>query len=254
METPFLRCGDSPEALELLLVGEFCNQPSSGENRIGAWSDGGRVEDGPAPIGRYDPSVASPELGPWKPLGLEETAALFEGADFRWWISGGIALELHLGRTWREHEDADVGITRRDVPELSVYLAGRDIHIAANGILSPWRGHEPLAELHQNNLWCRRSSTEPWALDVTVGDGDEEEWVFRRDPSVRIPWSEAVLSGPDDIPYLAPELQLLFKSQHVRAKDELDAKIVIAELSWSQREWLHLHLPIAHSWQVLLGY
>jgi len=204
-------------------------------------------------IGRYASLVVNPELGPWKPLGLEKIVAAFEGAHFRWWICGGVALELHLGRTWREHEDADVGITRCDVTELSASLAGWNIHIAANGLLSPWRGQDVLAELQQNNLWCRRSPTEPWALDITIGDGDEGNWVFRRDPSVRIPWRDAVLRSPDGIPYLAPELQLLFKSRNVRAKDELDAKTVIAELSPSQRKWLHLNLPASHSWQLLLG-
>ncbi|MET0421586.1 MAG: hypothetical protein ABW073_07755 [Acidimicrobiia bacterium] len=35
------------------------------------------------------------------PLTLDEVVSVFAPASFRWWITGGQALDLHLGRTWR---------------------------------------------------------------------------------------------------------------------------------------------------------
>ena len=60
---------------------------------------------------------------------------------------------------------------------------------------------------------------------LTVGAGHaEEHWVYRRDPTVTRPWEEAVLHTPETgIPYLAPDLQLLFKSKDHRPKDDEDA-------------------------------
>ncbi len=118
-----------------------------------------------------------------------------------------------MGRSWRDHEDTDIGVLRRDVIALRPVLEGWDIRIAAAGRLTPWTGQPLEVALHQNNLWCRREAHGPWLLDVTIGEGDDELWIDRRDPTVRIPWAHAVLRTSDGVPYLAPDLQLLFKSR-----------------------------------------
>lgn len=86
---------------------------------------------------------------------------------------------------------------------------------------------------------------------MTVGAGTDEEWIYRREPSLRRPWDEAVLSSRSGVPYLAPELQLLFKSKDVRPKDQLDAEVVVPTLSESQRALLESWLPPDHPWTVL---
>jgi hypothetical protein len=90
-------------------------------------------------------------------------------------------------------------------------------------------------------------------LDTAIGDGTAEEWVYRRDPSIRRPWAEAVLTTPHDVPYLAPELQLLFKSEvrNLRPKDDLDAEEVVPRLSPARREALAGLLPADHPWQAI---
>jgi hypothetical protein len=196
--------------------------------------------------------MAFEALGPWEPLDLKTTLTIFRGFPGRWWISGGYALELHLSRTWRSHDDIDVGVLRHDVPALATVLKGWDIEVAAAGILSQWDGSVPLARASQNNLWCRKEAQQPWCLDVTVGDGDQECWVFRRDPTVRIPWKEAVLGTEGGVPYLAPELQLLYKSTDSRPKDDRDAAVVVPSLTIDRRDRLHDLLAEDHPWQALV--
>jgi hypothetical protein len=144
-----------------------------------------------------------------------------------WWISGAYALELYLNRSWRSHDDLDVGVLRQHIPALARVLRGWDTEVAASGVLSEWDGSVPLVQEGQNNLWCRRGTEQPWCLDVTVGDGDQQCWVFQRDPTVRVPWKEAVLRTERGVPYLAPELQLLHKSNDFRPKDDHDAAEVV---------------------------
>ncbi|MHB1091113.1 MAG: nucleotidyltransferase domain-containing protein [Ilumatobacteraceae bacterium] len=184
---------------------------------------------------------------------MADTIEIFRGATFRWWISGGLALELHLGRSWRDHDDTDVSLVRGDVPELRSVLDGWDIHVAAAGQLESWTGHELLSERHQNNLRCRRDANGPWCLDVTISEGDSDCWVYRRDPRIRIPWADAVLQTANSVPYLAPELQLLFKSKDHREKDDVDARQVIPELSTARRDRLARLLPTTHPWHDLLS-
>jgi hypothetical protein len=196
--------------------------------------------------------MTAPDVGPWDPLSLADTVETFREARFRWWISGGRALELHVGRSWREHSDTDVGVPRREAAGLRALLDGWDIHVAAGGRLDPWNGQELRPELNQNNLWCRRCRNSPWCLDVTLAEGDGEAWVYRRGPRVRIQWGQAVLITAEGVPYLAPELQLLFKSKNIRQKDDVDARQVIPELEAERSDRLARLLPEEHSWQRLL--
>jgi hypothetical protein len=196
--------------------------------------------------------MADERLGPWRPLSLDETVALFASYPSRWWIAGGLALELHIGRSWRPHEDSDVSVLRHDVPELSSLLAQWDVHIAASGELSPWDGKALSSNENQNNLWCRRHADGPWLLDVTISDGDDRCWIYRRDPAVRVAWDQAVLRTATGIPYLAPDLQLLFKSKGIRIKDDLDAREVIPELEDTRRQMLRDSLPDDHPWCLLV--
>jgi hypothetical protein len=193
--------------------------------------------------------MSASALGPWEPLGLESVVETFASAPFRWWVSGGHALDLHLGRTWRDHEDTDVGVVRSDLGALQVLLSHWDLHVAAAGRLTRWRGEPLEVARHGNNVWCRLTPDGPWVLDVTIGEGSDERWIYRRDPSVRVPWGMAVLRSAEGIPYLAPELQLLYKSKGLRPKDDVDAAEVIPSLDARQRGLLSRLLEPDHPWQ-----
>ncbi|MCP3860995.1 MAG: aminoglycoside phosphotransferase family protein, partial [Phycisphaeraceae bacterium] len=184
---------------------------------------------------------------------VDDAIDLFRPAGFRWWLSGGHALEAHLGRSWRDHDDTDIAISRSDAPRLLEALDGWDIHIGAAGVLTPWDGSPLDPDRSQNNLWCRPTPDSPWMIDVTVGDGNEHEWIYRRNPTIRRPWDDAVLTSPNGTPYLAPEIQLLFKSNDVRPKDDLDAVTVIPLLESDRRSWLANHLPAEHPWQTTIA-
>jgi hypothetical protein len=183
---------------------------------------------------------------------LGQAVALFGAAPFRWWLCGGIALELHAGRAWRRHADTDVGIIRHDAGAIHGWLDGWVMAVAARRELTPWRG-EPLEQrLGQNNVWLKRASDAPWTLDLTVGEGDLDHWIYRRDPRIRRSWDEAVLQTPQGVPYLAPELQLLFKSKNTRPIDHQDADQVLPLLTEAERTFLESHLPAGHPWRAPL--
>jgi hypothetical protein len=176
---------------------------------------------------------------------------VFAGAPFRWWFAGGHALEVHLGARWRDHEDIDVGICRADTPGVFTWLDGWDLAVASKGALTDWAG-ERLGD-GQNNIWCHRSGAAAWQLDISVGAGDDSSWRYRRDVSISRPWGSAVLRTTGGVPYLAPELQLLFKSKDPRPKDDEDAAFVIPRLDGARQQALRTLLPARHRWQRLLG-
>jgi lincosamide nucleotidyltransferase A/C/D/E len=186
-------------------------------------------------------------LGTWAPLGIADACAALAGFDRRWWIAGGHALELHARRSWRRHDDLDVGICRQDAPALRAHLVGWEISVAARGVLTEWDGHELSSEELENNLWCRRPGG-PWLLDVLIGDGDEQRWRYRRDPSISRSSTRALRTTPDGVAHLAPGLQLLFKSVAARPKDDADAAALIPTLDPESLTVLATCLATDHPW------
>lgn len=185
----------------------------------------------------------------WRPLTLAQVVELFSKAPFRWWVSGGHALELFVGDSWREHEDLDVGVARSALDALRSLLVGWELHVAARGELAPWRGEALDVGKGQNALWGRRAETKSWQLEVLLSEADATHLQYRRDQSIRLPWSEAVLTNHDGVPYLAPHFQLLYKSTTPRPRDHEDANHVIPKLSAAQKAWLAEKLPATHPWR-----
>jgi lincosamide nucleotidyltransferase A/C/D/E len=192
--------------------------------------------------------MADDTFGPWRPLSLDEARAELAGCPSPWWFTGGIALELFVGTSWRSHDDLDVGIRRRDATTVLDHLRARgwEVVVAAAGVLAPWDGDAPHEDRHQNNVWCRRPGG-PWQLDVNIGEGDDERWVYRRDRGITRPWPLAV-RDVGGARFLAPELQLLFKSRDVRPKDTVDAQHVIPLLDGGGLALLVAQFRAGHPW------
>ncbi|MFG2812773.1 nucleotidyltransferase domain-containing protein [Streptomyces sp. NPDC048410] len=170
----------------------------------------------------------------------EEMATIFVKAGFPWWIAGGYAIELAVGRELRPHGDLDVLVLRRDQARVRDLLADWDLHVAdppGRGQLRPWRAEEVLqAPLH--DIWCRRKPEAPWSLQLMLDEADGTQWVSRRTPKIRLPIDRLGRTSKSGIPYLAPEVQLFYKAKATRDKDEVDFEATLPLLGVSQRVWL----------------
>jgi hypothetical protein len=171
--------------------------------------------------------------GPWDPLAPEQVAELLSASGRRWWIAGGRA--ARAGAAPRPHEDTDVTVLAADVDETR--RAMRDWHLWENynGTLRPLLPGIPLtAGCHQ--LWVRRDSGQPWRMEFLVDYvSTGEEWVFKRDTGVRVPWARAAHTV-DGIRYIRPEIALLYKAGQDRPKDRAD--LAAARLDRTGRAWL----------------
>jgi hypothetical protein len=193
---------------------------------------------------------------PWQAaLSVEDIAALLEGLAARWWVAGGWAIDLFLGTTTRQHQDVDVAVLRPDQLAAQAHLDGWDLRVAHNGRLTPWTRGRPL-DPHQHGIWARPTPASPWQLELLVDDVDGDQWVYRRNPAVRLPLDALGRSTPGGIPYLRPEVILLYKAKQPRAADEQDARAVIPRLSSTQRAWLAEAIAQDmpnHHWLLLLA-
>lgn len=174
------------------------------------------------------PLVPSAESG-WAPLSASAVAELFAGTGARWWVSGGVALDLWLGEPIRPRENIDVSTTARDLTEL---IDALPLHLKA------WASIEDelvaLADAPVDAdvqpLRVYDSERGAWVLQINLEDGIDRAWLYRRDPRLQLPWDRAVIDR-GGIPIGAPEMQLVWKALRPRPEDDVDKNAVLPTLS-----------------------
>jgi len=167
-----------------------------------------------------------------------------------WWIAGGWALDLYAGKQSRAHRDLDVGVLRRDVLAVLAALPSWEFFAAKNGVLARLTSdQEPRTDVY--SLWCRPADATEWTLELMLDESDAGRWVYRRESRIQRPLEVTVRRDPQGIPYLAPEVQLLYKSARARPQDEADFAHVAPQLDLAACEWLRDALAISepgHRW------
>ncbi len=200
----------------------------------------------------------TPSWGPWEPWRPQEVAQFLAPLSAPWWIAGGWAIDLFLGRQTREHDDIDVQILRCDQHEVRALFGAWDVQAALqpprdeSWPFREWRRDETLdAAIH--DVWCRPTPTSPWALQFMIADSRDDMWQFRRIPAIERPLATLGGFSAEGIPYLAPEIQLLYKAKGRRPKDEADFARTLPFLDQERRQWLRHTLSATHPYHPWLG-
>ena len=188
----------------------------------------------------------------WEPLSVEEIVEVFSGLTVPWWIAGGLAIDLFVGRRTRPHGDTDVLIRRDDQLEVQSYLSGWDLYKTQQPGLKPWPAGEFQAH-PVDDIWCRRTEDSAWQLQLMLLDTDADQWVLKRDPTLRGPIDSLGRRTASGIPYLAPEIQLLYKAHSkTLEKDEADFQVAVPLMEDSACTWLleclEKRFPDGHTW------
>jgi hypothetical protein len=186
----------------------------------------------------------------WYPAHPHDAAAWLRDVDAVWWIAGGWAIDLFLERVNRSHADLDVGILRRDAPAVLGVLTSWEFFEAKDGKLTTLKTGTPPGN-DVNSLWGRRIGSSLWELEIMLDHAHGEHWVYRRAPEIRGPFAEILCRAECGIRYLAPEIQLLYKSKTIRPKDAEDFRSTAPKLNAPAREWLRGSLAISqpgHPW------
>ena len=183
---------------------------------------------------------------------LERAVSLMRDFHAPWAIAGGWALDLFIGRESRSHADIDIAILRGDQRQLRAQISGR-VEKVVEGQLAEWSPTEeltmPVHEVHAT--W-----PDGYQLEFLLNeqDGETREWVFRRDRRIRRSVAAAFVTGR--VPYLAPEIVLLYKAKAPAAKDDADFLAVWSHLHDEQRWWLRQALDVTapgHHWARILS-
>ncbi len=184
-----------------------------------------------------------------------EVAAVMRGFKPLWLVAGGWAVDLYLRRATRPHADIEVAILRQDQATLRAHLRGWRFEKVVDGELAPWREGECL-ELPVHELHCFNERAQPPRLEVLLNESRGGQWVYRRDGRVNRPLAECRLVSGAGVPFLSPEIVLLYKSKNPAPKDEQDFRALVGELGARRKAWLRRALTTCdprHRWLAELG-
>jgi hypothetical protein len=199
----------------------------------------------------------------WSPLSVDAVAEVLRAIPIPWWIAGGWALDLFLGRITREHGDTDVLILQRDQLVAQESLCDEwdlfKTHQPTPSHLAPWPPGE-FVEPPVTDIWVRRPGSSAWSFQIMLMQTEGDEWIYKRLRSIRGRVDELGLLTATGIPYLRPEIQLLYKGGSSAAKSDKryqdknfgDLERVLPALSAGQVDWLlkslHAQFPQGHDW------
>lgn len=185
----------------------------------------GRIDLSPADIEALDDRWARA----WTPPEITRRLA---GVEAPWYVAAGWALDLFRGRQTRRHGDLEIAIPAARFAEISGRFPGYIFDGVGDKRL--WENATPeiLAATHQT--WLRDPASGDYLVDVFREPHEGATWVCRHHPAIRLPYTEIIRRTAEGIPYLVPEIVLLFKAKHTRPKDQGDFEAVVPELSPAQ--------------------
>ncbi|MDE7297805.1 MAG: hypothetical protein K2N94_03105 [Lachnospiraceae bacterium] len=211
---------------------------------------------------------------------LYEANAMLANGGFEYAICGGYAVDLFLGRESRLHGDIDILAywTERDKIILYMQSLGFEVYEMLGG----GRAHHITDVADQKrvkrNIFCCKPDCELVSLVGTEEKGiflidfrhigqtklnfieflfnerTDTEFIYARNHAVRRTLEKAVLHY-DNIPFLSPELCLLYKSTDTEREGyQQDYELASEAMSPEQREWLDdalgLTNPEGHKWRL----
>ena len=180
---------------------------------------------------------------------LDYAMAVMRPFQKPWGIAGGWAIELFAKEACRPHADVDIAILRAHQRQLWIDLEPSTTQVIIDGALHDWDTADWIpSPLHEVHLGLSNGAR----LEILLNEHDDStnEWIYRRDERVRRELGLAFRRF-EEIPCLAPEIVLLYKSKAPREHDESDFAAALPRLSHEQRVWLRNAVSVSapeHPW------
>lgn len=203
---------------------------------------------------------------------------LLKNGDFEYAFCGGFAIELFLNRTIRKHGDIDVSAYWYDRDKIIPYMQslGWNVYEMCGGGIAHHITDVKFQIKAKRNIFCFKDGcslvklsphgeidmyyldfdhsgqTKLDFIEFLFNNRNADSFLYARNENISQPIKKAILTR-DRIPYLAPELVLLYKSTDPDREDyQLDYDSVKVEMSVEQRDWLDFALkamnPSGHKW------
>lgn len=181
----------------------------------------------------------------WEPWTPSEVGRRLASVSAPWCVAAGWAIDLFAGPPHREHKDVEIAVPRGRFREIQSALSDFRFDIVGYGVNRYWPVDDPVfGPTHQT--WVREKDRAVYRLDVFREPHEGDTWICRRDTEIRLPYSTIIMKTSEGVPYLAPEIVLLFKAKAAREKDDEDLARVLPLMQTGSRAWLRDSLERVH--------
>lgn len=209
---------------------------------------------------------------------IGEANELLRDQDFEYAVCGGFAIDLFLGYESRKHGDIDILAYWKDRNAIIEYMQSKGYEVFE--MLGGGKCHR-ITDINnqmfqKRNIFCSKDNCELvqlWEtseedilfidfkhigqtklnfMEFLFNDKSATDFLYARNHDVKRSLDKAVLFA-DGIPYLAPEICLLYKSTDItREGYQHDYEKAFGKMSEDQRDWLNRALntmfPDGHKW------
>jgi Aminoglycoside-2''-adenylyltransferase len=166
---------------------------------------------------------------PWDAWRPDEAARLLAGLTVPWCVAPGWALDLWRGEQTRDHGDLEIAVPGPDFGVVRAALAAYEMETIGSG--HAWPLDSPAFDV-MNQTWVRDPAAGVYRLDIFREPQRDGAWVCR--------------TG-DGVPYLVPEIVLLFTAKHaVEPKNQADFAGALPLLDPAAVGWLRWALARVH--------
>jgi len=219
---------------------------------------------------------------------IQQAHNLFKTAGFDYAVCGGFGLDMFAGKKIREHGDFDILIFGEDQRRAAQFmldngwlLFGRFGEHGAVWQFLFYKVNDITDSFWKDcpNFWAIKPSCLPQVLqkidriqgevytyqarkwlveneiefiEIGFDTKEDDEYVAMKEPRIVRPIDKAILYR-EDIPYLAPEITLFYKSSKVsmesayaKPRTEADFKAIMPLLTEESKEWLINAIETAH--------
>jgi hypothetical protein len=193
-----------------------------------------------------------------------EIAKVLSDLQIPWYVAGGWAIDLYLQEFRTTHKDVDVAVFRQDQLIIQRYFLERRWklrkYVGNSVALGPWFSGEKLA-LPDRGIFAEPPNSELPSMDILLNERKGETWWFHKDARITHPIKTIGICSDFGIPFLSPEIVLLFKAGHIhihepnnilhRQADENDFQAVDRLLTSRRRAWLKKAIEMMypnHAW------
>lgn len=153
-----------------------------------------------------------------------------------WFIAGGWAIDIALGKVTREHHDLDICIFREDTEDVIRYFRDWDIKVAVPGE-HRLVDYEQLSDLSLPR-YCLHLFRDKDFIEILLTERREDKVLFRKNENITMHMNDFARKDRAERPYVNPVWQILFKSLHPREKDTEDFCNYLTVMNDQQKLWL----------------
>ncbi len=211
---------------------------------------------------------------------IRQANKLLENCGFQYAFCGGWAIDLFIGEETRKHGDIDILAYWPERNTIIQYMQSLGFHVYE--MLGNGKAHQ-ITDIRdqiksKRNIFCctqdcelvrllATDKTDVYFIDFKhigqtklnfieflFNDKDDTALLYARNHAIKLALTDAVLYK-DHLPYLAPEMCLLYKSTDTEREGyQSDYENAVANMNQRQRRWLNdalaIMYPQGHKWSL----